>query len=145
MQCVVGNRVYAEPTPKCHFWVGHTNDGPVVMAVRNLVHLLGCRIDLHTMLGADKKDCHHTHPAWAIRIVLWNGYVEEVPPDVVTDVGAKLWNCGRYRTWKPGMVGIVRPEFAHRIDRLLKGRSVSLWIRGPVVAKVKLVGEGWNA
>lgn len=92
---------------------------------------LGCRVDLHKFVGADDHECFHTHPAYAVRIVLWGGYVEEEE-----GVGTK--------TWFPGMVGLVRPAFSHRIQALVNGRvSYSLWLRGPVIADVHLRGIGW--
>jgi hypothetical protein len=62
--------------------------------------------------------------------VLWGGYVEEMPD-------------GTKKTWRPGMAGVVRPDFVHRIDRLLARRSFSLWLRGPITHKINLVGPGW--
>lgn len=92
---------------------------------------LGCRVDLHKFIDADDAECFHSHPAYAIRIVLWGGYVEEE-------------RSGMLHVWKPGMVGLVRPEFAHRVSGLLNGRvSYSLWLRGPICAPVKLLGDGW--
>lgn len=95
----------------------------------------GCRVDLHKFIAADDDGCFHSHPAYAIRIVLWGGYVEEIYED-------GKW--GLYKTWFPGMVGLVKPPFAHRIQGLVNGRaSYSLWLRGPIVAPVKLLGDGW--
>ena len=58
-------------------WVGNFTDEPVFY-IKHLVHLFGCRIDLHKMVLPDEEDCFHTHPAWAIRIILKGGYVEEI-------------------------------------------------------------------
>ena len=98
--------------------------------------LLSCRVDLHKFVGIDDPECLHSHPAYAIRIVLWGGYVEEyVQP------GSKSYG---YRWWRPGMWGVVRPELVHRVDELLNGTvSYSLWLRGPICAGIKLVGDGW--
>jgi hypothetical protein len=96
---------------------------------------LGCRVDLHKFIGADDDGCFHSHPAWAVRIILWGGYSEEI---------FKGGMGGFYRTWFPGDIGIIRPEFAHRVQGLVNGRSsYSLWLRGPICADVKLLGDGW--
>lgn len=95
------------------------------------------RIDLHKMVDIDEPECFHTHPAYAIRIVLSGGYFEEI-----------LSGCGRvraFRQWEPGQVGLVRPSLCHRIADLPPFRaSYSLWIRGPICANTELLGEGWK-
>ena len=101
------------------------------MWIKRLAAFKGRRIDLHKFIRADDVACYHTHPAYAVRLVLWGGYVEELED-------------GSRRTWRPGMVGLVRPELAHRIAELRNGRSsYSLWFRGPICAQVKRVGSGW--
>lgn len=112
-------------------WVGHF-DGTKTMLIRHLFHWRGWRIDLHRMINTDMLDCFHTHPAKAIRIVLWGGYVEELAD-------------GTYKSWLPGMIGLVRPELAHRIAALVNGReSWSLWLRAPKTHPINLVGDGWE-
>jgi hypothetical protein len=92
---------------------------------------LSCRVDLHKFIDSDDFECFHSHPSYAIRIVLWGGYVEETP-------------SGDMKVWSPGMAGLIRPEFVHRVSDILNGRaSYSLWLRGPICADVKLVGDGW--
>lgn len=101
---------------------------------------LGCRVDLHKFIGADDHGCYHSHPAYAIRIILWGGYVEE---EFLGMLNAD-WEETRLHTWKPGMVGLIRPKFAHRVASLRNGRvSYSLWLRGPICADIKLLGTGW--
>lgn len=85
-------------------------------------------LGVHVFVDGDEPECFHSHPAWAFRLVLWGGYVEEVQEP------------RHKRIWFPGRFGLVRPDFVHRIDRLLFKRSVSLWIRGPVVARIKTYG-----
>lgn len=85
----------------------------------------------HVFEGADEEGCFHTHPAWAFRLVLWGGYVEEAY------IKRHLYPNGHHYVLKkrwffPGRFGIVAPHFEHRIDRLLFKRSVSLWVRGPI-------------
>lgn len=92
----------------------------------------GWRVDIHKMVARDDADCFHTHPAYAIRLILWGGYVEEV-------------EGGMHRMWLPGMIGVVRPVLSHRIAGLRNGRSsYSLWIRLRKRAKVELRGDGWK-
>ena len=106
-------------------------DGRPVMFTKHLAHWRGVRLDLHKMMRADDADCFHTHPAWAVRCVLWGGYVEERAGGV-------------WRAFFPGRVGIVRPALAHRIAGLFHNSSFSVWLRFPKCAEVKLIGEGWK-
>lgn len=107
-------------------------DGRPTLWVRRLVHRAGRMIDIHKMVAKDDPDCFHTHPAYAIRIILWGGYVEEL-------------EGGQHRMWRPGMVGIVKPTCSHRIAGLRNGRaSYSLWLRFRKRAKVELRGIGWQ-
>lgn len=111
-------------------WRGNLDGRPTFWAKR-LLQAWGCRISLHRMVAADDPGCFHTHPAWAVRIVIAGGYVEE-------------FLTGRQRSCRAGLVGIVRPSLCHRIDRLMNGRvSYSLWIRGPKCARINLRGPGW--
>lgn len=121
------------------YWIGHSNSGPVVMHIKKLCRIpfTGWQIHLHKMVAADMVDCHHTHPAFAVRFVLWGGYVEEVHTDL-SDIAP--W----FVHWKPGSFGIIRPEFAHRIHALYRKTSWSLWLRGPIIAEIELVGRGWQ-
>lgn len=103
-------------------------DGRPALLIKKLLKAFGCVVQLHCFVRADDPDCFHTHPAWAIRIILKGGYVEEL-------------GSGERRTWRAGRIGIVAPQLEHRIDALLNGRdSWSLWLRGPKVAKINVRG-----
>jgi hypothetical protein len=111
-------------------WVGSL-DGVRTMYVKHLLALWGWRLDLHKFVGWDDPGCHHTHPSWAIRLVLRGGYVEQ------------LENGTRY-AWQRGDVGLVRTTTSHRVDALLgKGPCYTLWLRSPGQATVQLRGHGW--
>ena len=114
-------------------WVGSL-DGRPTMYVTPLLARFGCRVDLHKFVGVDDPGCFHTHPAWAIRVILRGGYVEEV-------------HNRFYDGWPPGRIGIIRPTFCHRVSHLRASGEpcYSLWIRGPKVAKIQLRGDGWPA
>lgn len=112
-------------------WIGSL-DGRPTMWVKHLFCHFGCHIDLHKMVKADDPDCFHTHPAYAVRIILRGGYAEEVE-------GQKWWN-----DWLPGMVGIVRPSLCHRVAGLQHDESYSIWIRFRKIAPIELRGEGWK-
>lgn len=114
-------------------------DGRPAMWIKRLGKVFGCRVDLHKFVRADDPECFHTHPAWAIRIVLWGGYLEEVRGEENKHGWYPVWKVGRW----PGYIGIIRPSFCHRIDWLKKGASYSLWLRGPICADVELRGNGW--
>lgn len=117
---------------KWHEWRG-AMDGRPTLWVRHLLCGFGRHVDLHKMVAPDDEGCFHTHPAYAIRIILWGGYAEELENGIIV-------------TWKPGQVGIVRPECSHRIAWLRNGlASYSLWIRFKKRAKVYLRGDGWQA
>jgi hypothetical protein len=119
-------------TLKWPVWTG-TFDGRITMLTKRLHSWRGRNADLHKFIAADEAGCYHTHPATAIRVVLWGGYVEEMPD-------------GSQRIWRTGMVGIVRPGHAHRIHALRNGRvSYSLWLRGKRTHDIRLVGDGWPA
>jgi hypothetical protein len=117
------------------FWnnvIHSERDGLPLLLIKNLFHWRGRRIDLHKIVWPDPWECFHSHPAkWAIRIILWGGYVEEM-------------HDGTMRRWWPGKIGIVRHDDIHRINRLLKERpSYSLWLRGKVRYPTGLFGTGW--
>ena len=110
---------------KWDFWIGN-NDHQIVFHGKRLLSLAGFHVHLHKVVAADGPGCFHSHPAWAIRIVLWGGYVEETMD-------------GRWRTFFPGRIGIVRPQFMHRIGGLRNGRSSwSLWLRGPKIREIEV-------
>lgn len=106
-------------------------DGRPALWIKKIVKAYGCVVQLHKFTRADDVACFHSHPAWAIRIVLWGGYVEEL-------------HDGRWRMWFPGMIGVVRPNLVHRIAGLRNAKSsYSLWLRGPKVRPIQLIGNGW--
>jgi hypothetical protein len=112
-------------------WRG-SMDGRPTLWVRHVLCGFGRHVDLHKMVAKDDPDCFHTHPAYAIRVILWGGYVEEL-------------EGGKHRMWCPGMFGIVKPTCSHRIAGLRNGRfSISLWIRFRKRGKVELRGAGWS-
>lgn len=111
-------------------WRGSLS-GDVVMRVKHLIHWRGFKLDLHKMIAPDATDCFHTHPAKAVRWVLWGGYVEQ------------LEDVFDFETWFPGRLGVVRPETSHRVDGLIRGPSYSLWLRWPKTHAIELRGTGW--
>jgi|SRR5581483_1805899 len=112
-------------------WRG-SMDGRPTLWVRHVFCARGRHVDLHKMVAADDPDCFHTHPAYAIRVILRGGYVEEL-------------EGGARKTWRPGMAGIVGPTYSHRVASLRNGRvSYSLWIRFRKRAPVVLRGDGWQ-
>jgi len=107
-------------------------DGKPTMHEKHLLHYLGRRVDLHKMVAVDGVDCFHTHPAHAIRIILWGGYTEQLED-------------GTEKTWRPGSIGLVPPDLCHRISSILNTRnSYSLWLRGRKCAPIELRGKGWG-
>jgi len=117
--------------------------------------ILAVRMDLHKMVRADDPGCFHTHPANAIRIILKGGYTEERLwiegatgcPDVgYTGCRFPSCSCLKYRKYFfAGNMGIVHTNYCHRIAGLWEDVSYSLWIRGPIIADVQLIGDGWPA
>lgn len=107
-------------------------DGRPTLWIKTLWSVRRIKFDLHKMVAKDDEDCLHTHPAYAIRVILRGGYVEEL-------------EGGAHRMWLPGMVGLVKPTTSHRICGLRNGRaSYSLWIRFKKRASVHLRGKGWD-
>lgn len=126
---------------KPSFVICNDHDGREVFFGYNLFNWGGKKsgysVRLHKFVAADDIGCFHTHPAYAIRIILWGGYVEEVPfyPVGVCQVAYKK------RYWFPGRFGIITPSFEHRIDRFLLGKSSwSLFIRWPYTAEITTRG-----
>ena len=107
-------------------------DGNVTMLIKHLLHWRGYKVDLHKMIAPDRYGCFHSHPAKAIRVVFWGGYVEEI------------YQRG-FVCWLPLDFGIVRPQMIHRIDALVNEKcSYSLWIRWPKSHEIELHGDGWD-
>jgi len=107
----------------------------VVFFTKHIIKFSWFQISIHKIIRADENECFHTHPAHAIRIILWGGYVEEV----MDDVGSR-W----LKTWWPGMFGWVKPSLIHRFNAINFKSSYSLWIRFKKVADVQLIGTGWE-
>jgi len=106
-------------------------DGMPVLFIKVLWRGWGRSISIHKIVYPDVWGQFHTHPANAIRLILWGGYVEEMYD-------------GDMRYWRPGMFGRIRPEDTHRINRLIHPRpSYSLWLRGKVTHDIYLKGSGW--
>jgi hypothetical protein len=114
-------------------------EGEPVMFIKTLWKGCGRHIDLHKFIKADKPYCFHTHPAFAYRFCLAGGYREEV-----YDFSGEFVLVSHSQLILPGHFSLVEPEHCHRIDELVNGKaSWSLWFRGPVIAKIILVGDGW--
>lgn len=117
-------------------------DGRPSMFIKRLMRIpiwrrngktLSLRLDLHKFIRPDDIDCFHTHPAYAVRVILRTGYVEQLED-------------GTYRCWRPLDIGIVTPRLSHRVHLVLNNiASYSLWLRAPVTAKIDLRGKGWPA
>lgn len=111
-------------------WRG-TLGGRHIMHIKRLFSCRGFNLDLHKMVGVDDPGCFHTHPAKALRVVLWGGYVEE------------LHQGGTVTLW-PLSGGMVVPEHCHRVAWLIQGPSYSLWFRWPKTHEIELRGDGWQ-
>lgn len=112
-------------------WRG-SMDGRPTLWIKLLFERSWLKVHLHKMVASDDVDCFHTHPAYALRVILRGGYVEEV-------------EGGERRAWRPGMIGLVKPALSHRIAELRNGTvSYSLWIRFKKLAPVELRGSGWG-
>jgi len=101
------------------------------MRIKNIFSLFGCKLDLHKFVGEDSPECFHTHPAYAIKLILKGGYIEEI-------------EGGEQKTWKRGMVGIVKPELSHRVSTIFEGGAYTLWFRFRKTHKIELRGSGWD-
>lgn len=132
-------------------WIGNHKGEPTYFK-KTLITAFGWTLRAHCFVRADDPDCYHTHPSYAIRLVLWGGYIEDRPmwfpwggdPRLKpVSTFAKSFSIPYFKHWRPGMIGFVRPSFCHRIHELPKGRSYSLWLHGPKVASIKLKGAGW--
>lgn len=120
-------------------------DGVPVMLIKYLASWRGWRLDLHQMIAPDAPGCFHTHPAKAVRVVLWGGYTEEIEreqlPCDLQLASSQPWIHVEHR--RPGYIGRVKPELCHRIHALPRGVSYSLWLRWPKTHKTQLRGPGW--
>lgn len=130
-----------------HEWRGQSEEKPALL-IRHILRIpvwrkdgkwYSIRADIHKICHADQKECFHSHPAWSIRIVLWGGYIEE---NLTDNWGRKL-DYRRMWSWYAPSIGIIAPNFAHRISSV-EPNTFTLWIRGPIVAPVNLIGSGWG-
>lgn len=118
-------------------WRYNRDNNRPVFFIKHLFNKFGFRVNIHKMVNPDDRECFHTHPAHAIRIILWGGYTEEW----MNEEGIRL-----FKKYWPLTGGWVTPEYTHRIDELNNGKSsYSLWIRFRKVAKIELIGEGWKS
>jgi hypothetical protein len=123
-------------------WIGNF-DGEPVYWKKKLLSIGSITVRLHKFVKADDVECFHSHPFWAVRIVLWGGYVEEIYDPPVAPTSIISIRLPKWKAWKPLRVGLVRPEFTHRIAWLLRGVSYSLWIHGSTTSPIYLRGQGW--
>lgn len=112
-------------------WIGRSPDDIVLNRFRVCKLRKWLSIEVHEFVGSDWPGCFHTHPSWHLRIILSGQYLDEN-------------RDGRMTLWAPGVVGLVGPKCAHRIA-LLSRRCITLWISGPSIAPIWLLGEGWRA
>ena len=123
-------------------WCGQNKDDPALY-VKHLLRIpywrragkwRSMRIDLHKICLEDALGTFHSHPAWAMRIILWGEYIEEILPDIAT-------GQDRHDYWGFLSFGIIAPAFSHGI-RSVRIPTYTLWIRGPVVADIKITKDG---
>lgn len=114
----------------------HDRVGTAHLYMQRLLLEVGKRrrsIRLHVIHRADVDHCLHDHP-WAFwALVLWGGYVEEVPTPDATPAEAVAGFPRR-------VDNVVRPfrlhyrplDYKHRISRLLRRVSITLAYAGPL-------------
>lgn len=113
--------------------VPNEQTGEPALYIKTLFSLFGLSVRLHKITQPDAPEQFHTHPGFAIRLILAGGYSEEMFD-------------GRIRYWRPGRLGIVCHSDCHRINSILsRGPSYSLWIRGKTRYPTMLRGAGWPA
>lgn len=124
--------------PQLHWdeWRGD-DAGHVVMHVKHLMAWRGRKVDLHCIVAPDAAGCFHTHPANAVRLVMWNGYIEQIEQPQSTS--------HRLRDLHGGSASLVAADMSHRIHALPRGMSYSLWLRGRKTREIKLRGPSWRA
>lgn len=87
---------------------------------------------IHQFLNKDRADCFHTHNGAAFRYCAHGAYVEQMPD-------------GSTAIFKKGDFGLITHDFAHRVHGILGDtKPVTLWIHGPRLHPVHLVGAGWG-
>lgn len=90
-------------------------------------------VRLHVIHRADADQCLHDHPWEFWSVILWGGYVEEVPAPDSTDAEASAGYPRRATlTVKPGRFRRMPLGYKHRITGLLRSKSVTLAYAGPL-------------
>jgi len=78
----------------------------------------GWSIKLHKLMRADDDRCHHDHPWWMLRVILWGGYVETIGEE------------HKEVTRRMGSLSFCKSSFQHRIVKLNRSSSWSLVLTG---------------
>lgn len=129
-----------------HEWRG-SSDNDITMLIRHIISFRGYKLDLHKFVAPDWETCFHTHPAISIRFILWGGYTEQIRSELSREklsqkeIESYERTYPKYKNWRPFYIGIIKPEFCHRIHKLRKKVSYSLWFRFPKTNEVKIFGE----
>lgn len=90
-------------------------------------------IKLHKIVRADDDRCHHDHPWWFWRLILWGGYEETCGPDHKRVIR------------KPLRISFCPSNFQHRITKLTKDVSWTLVLTGRNTGKWGFfTTEGWK-
>lgn len=116
-------------------WAG-TSKGRVTMWDKNLFDRWGLRVAIHKFVNPDADTCFHTHPANAIRIILWGGYREEVKQPCYESSHILIT-----KSWRMGNIGLVRPADKHRIHEVFTVPTYTLWLRGRKTAEITIEGD----
>lgn len=122
-------------------WRG-AHDGRPVLYIKTLASWGEYKLQLHKFVRGDDPGCYHSHPAKALRLILWGGYIEKVLLPVHPPSKFISTICIHHKWW-PLKCGIVRPELVHRIMGLRGGACYTLWLRWPKTHAVELIGDGW--
>ena len=95
-----------------------------------LENMIGA-VYLHKFHRSDSPE-HHDHP-WAFAsLILWRGYLEEVPLFSTMEPSDKVFATRRRRVW-PGMFLFRRAAHAHRVVLVKEKPAWTLVVRGPYV------------
>lgn len=120
-----------------HEWQG-SSEGEITMLIRHIFSFMGYKLDLHKFIAADQATCFHTHPANAIRLIIWGGYTEQIQHDSQYFPNAYFYTK---KQWIVGDIGLIKPGLCHRIDTIRRKVSYSLWFRFPKTHDIKIFGE----
>lgn len=95
-------------------------------------------VRLHVIHRADVDNCLHDHPWPFWGLVLWGGYVEEIPPQSTTVEEATRGYPRRIENHvRPWRIFRRSLNYKHRIVRLKARVSVTLAFSGPI-------SQGWG-